>query len=153
MKYPQLNGNKDLLHLICFNFFITNIIFICYSCSLVHIKFSHIFKQFIIKPCFINREFELFLEGKGTEYHKVAWVQPQANNELERQKKLIFKRSKTAQAVGFNWKKELQTYLAAYSSTINSVLGKSPAGLMFVRPVQTKLPAASFTTEIKTLNL
>jgi hypothetical protein len=66
------------------------------------------------------------------------------------QERLIFESLRMAQALGLNWKKELQTYLAAYSLFNHSALGKSLPDLIFVRPVQTKLTAAMFNADTKT---
>jgi hypothetical protein len=71
---------------------------------------------------------------------------------VQREERLIFESLSMAQALGLNWKKELQTYLAAYSLFNHSVLGKLLPELIFVRPVQTKLTVVKFNADTKTVN-
>jgi len=60
---------------------------------------------------------------------------PQANGEVERQNQPLLKRIQIAHAEKKDWKKELNTYLAAYRSLPHPTTGVSPAELLFGRKI------------------
>ena len=65
---------------------------------------------------------------------------PQANGHVERQKRTLLKTLKVALVEGKNWREELQRFLLAYRTTMQTSTGVTPASLMFGRELKTKLP-------------
>ncbi|KAJ8364328.1 hypothetical protein SKAU_G00131590 [Synaphobranchus kaupii] len=67
--------------------------------------------------------------------------------EVEWQNRTLCKAIRTAHAEGKDWLKVLYTFLLAYRSTPHSVMGRSPADLLFNRQIHTKLPQLPSTTQ------
>ena len=80
------------------------------------------------------------MEENGIEHKRTALLWPQANGEKEKQNHSILKRLRIAQALGRNWKSEMEKFLMMYRSTPHSTTGASPAELLFRRRIKTKLP-------------
>ena len=89
---------------------------------------------------FTSEMFKSFLQSNGITHLRNTSLWPQANGEVERQKRSIMKRIRISHASGHDWKSDLQTYLLIYRSTPNTTTGVSPAELLFRRKIRTKLP-------------
>ena len=79
----------------------------------------------------------------GVEHRHTTPLWPRANGEVERQNRTLLKAIRAAQAEGKNWREELNKFLLAYRSTPHSTTGKSPAGFLFRRALNTKMPELS----------
>ena len=84
-------------------------------------------------PQFISTEFKVCMDYQGIQHRKVTAKWSQANGEVERQNRSLLKRIQIAQAERKDWKKELNVYLAYYSSLPHPTTGVSPAELLFGR--------------------
>jgi len=91
-------------------------------------------------PQFISEEFCKFVEEERIEHNRVTPLWPQANGEVERQKRSLLKRIKIAQIEKRNWKEELDSFLIMYRTTPHSTTGVSPAELLFRRKLRTRTP-------------
>ncbi|XP_064637112.1 uncharacterized protein K02A2.6-like [Lineus longissimus] len=91
-------------------------------------------------PQFISEKFECYLEECGIEHRLSPALWPQANGEIERQNRTMFKYMRIAHAQGKDWKEELFNTLLSYRSTPHESTGVTPAKLMFNREIRTKLP-------------
>ena len=91
-------------------------------------------------PHFTSERFTKYLEENGIEHRRTALLWPQANGEKEKQNHSILKRLRIAQALGRNWKSEMEKFLVMYPSTPHSTTGVSPAELLFRRRIKIKLP-------------
>ena len=83
------------------------------------------------------------MDNQGIRHHRTTAKWPQANGEVERQNQSLLKRIQIAHAEKKDWKKELNTYLAAYRSLSPPTTGVNPAELLFGRKIRTKLPEIS----------
>ena len=73
--------------------------------------------------------------------HKLATpLWPTANGEVEKQNCSLLKAMRAAHAEKKNWRTELNEYLLAHRSTVHTTTGKSPAEMLYVRNISTKLP-------------
>lgn len=103
-------------------------------------------------PQFISECFKNFMEENGIEQRVTTPLWPQANGEIERQNRSIFKRLRIAQAKRRNLKSEVDRFLMMYRSTPHTTTGMSPAELLFGRSYRTKLPQlgeSSSESEVK----
>jgi hypothetical protein len=66
---------------------------------------------------------------------------PHQNGEVERMNRTLLKGLKISNALGRDWKKDMQDFLLMYRTTPHSVTGKSPAELLFGRKIRDKLPS------------
>lgn len=87
-----------------------------------------------------SREFSDYCASAGITLLHTPPFWPQANGEIERQNRSLLKGMKIAQLNKTDWKKELLDYLLMYRATPHVVTGKSPAELLFKRPLRDKLP-------------
>ena len=94
-------------------------------------------------PQFISAEFGEYMSQEGVRHHKVTAKWPQANGEVERRNSSLLKRLQIAHAEKKSCKRELNIYLAAYRALPYPTTGVSPAELLFVRKIRTKLPELS----------
>ena len=91
-------------------------------------------------PQFVSKEFEEFLPECGIEHRRSPLLWPQANGEVERQKRSLLKTLKITEVEGKKWTDELPKYLMGYRSTRQASTGATPAFLMFGREIKSKLP-------------
>ena len=90
-------------------------------------------------PQFASEEFGIFLKTNGIQHRTSTPLWPQANEEVERQKKNLLKVLGITQAEKKNLKVEMRTFLTAYGTTHSST-GVSPAKLLFNREIRSKIP-------------
>jgi len=91
-------------------------------------------------PQFISHEFKRFCEQWDIQHHGVTPYYPQANSEIERFFRSVMKAVKIAVIENKDWKKELQNFLMVYRNTPHCTTGKSPAELLYGRPLRDDLP-------------
>ncbi len=91
-------------------------------------------------PQFKSATLHEYLAHMGIMHHKVTPRWPQANGEVERQNESLLKRMRIAHAEGGDWRRAIVDYMAAYRATPQATTGKSPAELLFGRPMKTKMP-------------
>ena len=91
-------------------------------------------------PPFSGHEFAAYADAKGFQHQKITPLWPAANGEAERFMRTLSKTVKTSSIEGKNWKQDIQQFLLQYRATPHSTTGKSPAELLFGRPIKTKLP-------------
>ena len=96
-------------------------------------------------PQFVSDYFKGFLEENGIEHRQTTPLWPQANGEIERQKRSILKCLRIGQAEGRDWRSQMDDFLM-YRSTPHSPTGVSHAELLFGRKIRTKLPHAANLT-------
>ncbi|XP_014677981.1 PREDICTED: uncharacterized protein K02A2.6-like [Priapulus caudatus] len=89
-------------------------------------------------PQFVSDKFESYMKENDIEHRKSTPLWPQANGEVERQNRTLYKSMKIAQAQNRDWKLELNKFLTAYRSTPHTSTGVSPAELLFGRKIRTK---------------
>lgn len=65
---------------------------------------------------------------------------PHQNGEVERQNQGLLKSIRISQALGRDWKSDLEDYLLMYRSTPQMTTNKSPAELLFGRKIKSRLP-------------
>ena len=92
-------------------------------------------------PPFSSQEFRDFASNMGFKHRRITPLYPQANGEAERFMQPLMKAVKCATVEGRSWKQAMYTFLRNYRSTPHSTLGKSPASVLFSRPIRTTLPA------------
>ena len=90
---------------------------------------------------------EEFLEKLGIKHKRTIPLWPRANGEEERQNTSLLKAMRVAHAEGKPWQRELQKKLLAYRLTPHRATCTSPAELLYVRRIQTKLPEFESTEE------
>ena len=98
-------------------------------------------------PPFNSDDFARFAGCLGVHHRKVTPLWPKANGEVERMMRNLNKVIQTATAEGKHWKQELNKYLRNYRATPHSSTGKSPATILFNRPIRTKLPEVTQATD------
>ena len=91
-------------------------------------------------PRFISEEVKAFLVKNGIEDRTTPPLWPQANGEVERQNRTLWKEIQIAQIEGKVWRQELHKFLTAYRSTPQVTTGVAPFFLMFGREMRSKLP-------------
>ena len=91
-------------------------------------------------PPFSSQEFRDFATNMGFKHRRITPLYPQANGEAERFMQPLMKAVKCATVEGRSWKQAMYTFLRNYRNTPHSTLGKSPASIMFGRPIRTTLP-------------
>ncbi len=91
-------------------------------------------------PPFSGHEFAAYADAKGFQHQKIAPLWPAANGKAEGFMRTLSKTVKTSSIEGKNWKQDIQQFLLQYRATPHSTTGKSPAELLFGRPIKTKLP-------------
>lgn len=98
-------------------------------------------------PQFISEEMRRFFSEYGIELRRTTPYWPQANGEVERANKSIFKNLKISQESGVgDWIWELRSFLLMYNSTPHTTTGVAPSFLMFGRILRDKLPSISNQT-------
>lgn len=96
---------------------------------------------------FVSTEFKDYCDTNNIKLvNTIPWW-PQMNGEVERQNRSILKRLSISQQAKRDWMEDLQEYLLMYRSTPHSITLKSPAELMFNRPIRDKLPSFKQATE------
>ena len=91
-------------------------------------------------PQFCCEEFEKFLSEHGIEHFTSPPLWPQANGHVERQNRALLKTLKVAHVEGKNWREELQKFLLAYRTAQQTSTGVTPAFLICLAELKTKLP-------------
>lgn len=92
---------------------------------------------------FASEEFSTFCKTNGIEIkHSVPYAAFQ-NGQVERQNRTLLRSIKISDAMGRDWKCDLQDFLHAYRSTPHSVTNFSPAELMFGWNLRDKLPRST----------
>ena len=92
---------------------------------------------------FISAEFTEYMDNQGIRHHRTTAKWTQANGEVVLQNQSLLRRIQIAHAERKDWKKELNTYLAAYRNLPHPTKGVSPAEPLFGRKICTKLPELS----------
>ena len=83
-------------------------------------------------PQFVSSVFEEYLESNDVRHLTSTPLWPQANGEVERQNRSLLKSMRIAQALGKDWRRELNKFPLAYRSTPHVVTRVSPAKMLFV---------------------
>ena len=91
-------------------------------------------------PQFTSEEFGTFFKTNSIQHRTSTPLWPQANGEVERQNRSLFKTLKIAQAEKKDLKVEMTKFLTAYRTTPHSSTGVSPAKLLFNREIRSKIP-------------
>ena len=91
-------------------------------------------------PQFTSEEFGTFFKTNSIQHRTSTPLWPQANGEVERQNRSLFKTLKIAQAEKKDLKVEMRKFLTAYRTTPHSSTGVSPAKLLFNREIRSKIP-------------
>ena len=91
-------------------------------------------------PPFSGHEFAAYADEKSFQHQKITLLWPAAKGEPERFMRKLSKTVKTSSIEGKNWKQDIQQFFLQYRATPHSTTGKSPAELLFGRPIKTKLP-------------
>ena len=94
-------------------------------------------------PAFNSDQFRKFAEYLGFRHRRITPLWPRANSEVERFMSNINKVIQTSMVEGRTWKLKLHRFLRNYRTTPHSTTWRSPAKLMFNRPLKTKLPEIS----------
>lgn len=82
-----------------------------------------------------SAEMEEYLNEMASSIH---W--PRANRDVERQNRSLLKATRAADAEMRDWRLESNKFLLAYRSTPHTTTGRSPAELLFIKKMSTKLP-------------
>ncbi|KAK0135266.1 hypothetical protein N1851_028900 [Merluccius polli] len=93
-------------------------------------------------PPFNGSQFAQFASYMGFHHRKITPLWPQANATAERFMRTLGKIIRIAPMQGLPWKQQLNIFLREYRSTPHCTTGRSPAELMFQRPMNTKIPSA-----------
>ena len=91
-------------------------------------------------PPFSGIEFKQFCDFFGIIHEKITPLWPQANGQVENFNKNLKKVIKTAINSSTDWKFELNAFLRAYRNTPHSSTNKSPAQLLFINNITSRLP-------------
>ncbi|XP_020600787.1 uncharacterized protein K02A2.6-like [Orbicella faveolata] len=91
-------------------------------------------------PQFTSEEFGTFFKTNSIQHRTSTPLWPQANGEVERQNRSLFKTLKIAQAEKKDLKVEMRKFLTAYRTTPHNSTGVSPAKLLFNREIRSKIP-------------
>ena len=89
---------------------------------------------------FNSQEWEDYSKKKGFYHHGVTPEAPWANGYAERFMQMIGKVIQTSEAERKNPRATIHDYLMAYRATPHAITGKSPAEMLFNRPIRTGLP-------------
>ena len=82
---------------------------------------------------FVSKEFEGYLESYDIKHRKSMPLWPQANGEVERQKRTLLKALKIAYLNNSDVRKELRKFLLAYLSINTTHSKRQKSGRMYVR--------------------
>lgn len=88
---------------------------------------------------FVSAEFEAFLADRDIMHYRSSVYYPQANGEIERFNRVFKDCLQTASIEGKEWKAFVTEFLHTYRATPHAVTKLSPAELLHVRPIKTKL--------------
>lgn len=88
-------------------------------------------------PHFVAASFQKFVKDNDMKHRKITPLWPQANGEIERQRRSLLKRMQIAQVEREDWKKVVLTCLVAYRNTPYPSTGVCPAELLFRRKLRT----------------
>ena len=91
-------------------------------------------------PLFNGHDFAQFARSLGFKHRRITPLWPKADGEAERFMRTGSKMVKTSVTERGEWKRNLSTMLRNYRATPHSTTEKTPAELMFGRPIKTKLP-------------
>lgn len=91
-------------------------------------------------PPFPSHEFQQFLKELGIKHKPSSPLWPQGNGEAENFMKPLGKAVRSAHHENKDWKREIFKFLLNYRATPHATTGKSPAELLYNRPIRTKLP-------------
>ena len=91
-------------------------------------------------PQFTSEEFQHFMEERGIEQAKGILYWPPSDGEIQCHNETLLKILHIAKIEKSDFKREMEKYLLAYSSTPYSTTGMSPAEMLFNRKLRTKLP-------------
>ena len=98
-------------------------------------------------PQFVSASFVAFLEEHGVQHRRTTPYWPRANGEVERQNRSILKALRIANSQGLPLHRELTRYLSVYRTTPHPATGRTPASLVFNRPIRSKYPSMEMHTE------
>ena len=85
-------------------------------------------------------DFKKLMKEFGIRHRKVAPYHPEANGEVERFNRSLKKCIQTAITDNQDWRVVLENFLMNYRNAPHATTGKTPAELMFGRPVKDKIP-------------
>lgn len=91
---------------------------------------------------FVSHEFETFLQDRGIVHRKSSVYYPRANGEIEHFNRSLKDNLQTALLEGKPWKEFTRDFLHIYHATPHSTMQRSPAELLYGRPIRTKLHVA-----------
>ncbi|XP_062714079.1 uncharacterized protein K02A2.6-like [Aedes albopictus] len=90
---------------------------------------------------FIGTEFEDYSRKRRIHLNHSTPYWPQENGLVERQNRSLLKRLQISNALGRDWKQDLNDYLVMYYTTPHSVTGRTPTELLYGRTIRFKIPA------------
>lgn len=90
---------------------------------------------------FVGIDLEEYSKIHGIHLNHSIPYWPQQNGLVERQNRSLLKRLQISNALGRDWKQDLQDYLVMYYTTPHSVTGRTPTELLYGRTIRSKIPA------------
>ncbi|XP_055632603.1 uncharacterized protein K02A2.6-like [Toxorhynchites rutilus septentrionalis] len=90
---------------------------------------------------FVGTEFEEYSKTHAIHLNHSTPYWPQENGLVERQNRSLLKRLQISNALGRNWKQDLQDYLVMYYTTPPSVTGRTPTELIYGHTIRSKIPS------------
>ena len=91
-------------------------------------------------PFFKCHAFKQFATLLGFKHRKITSFWPQNNAGCERFMKILNKTKRIFLTQNNSWKSTLHTFLSNYGATSHTTTNKTPAEVMFDRPIHTLLP-------------
>ena len=93
-------------------------------------------------PQFTSQDFKLFLENCAIKHSRTTPYNPAANGMVERFNRTLKETIQAIRLSGKSWENAVLDALFTYRTTHHRATNKTPAELMFGRPIRTKLNAA-----------
>ncbi|XP_058827099.1 uncharacterized protein K02A2.6-like [Topomyia yanbarensis] len=90
---------------------------------------------------FVGTEIEEYSQNHSIHLNHSTPYWPQENGLMERQNRSLLKRLQISNALGRDWRKDLQEYLMMYYTTPHSTTGRTPTELLYGRTIRSKIPA------------